>query len=303
MSATASSWSATCGSRATPRSARGWRSTPTSRSCRSARSWPAVGGRGGRVEASGLRGGRARLRRVRLAGLRGQRRERVRRRALPAAQAPARHRPADRAVALRHHGLTAYFGLLDVGEAKEGDTVLVSGAAGAVGSIACQIAKVEGLPRGRHRRRRREVRLARAPSSASTRRSTTRARTSARGSASRARRASTSSSTTSAARSSTRSFANLALRGRIVHLRRGLRLQRLRGATASELPHADHAAGDDARLPVFDFMRPHDGGHGRTRRLGGGGEDQEPGRRRRGLENAPDALRRSSPARTSASSW
>ena len=41
-------------------------------------------------------------------------------------------------------GLTAYFGLLDVGEAKEGDTVLVSGAAGAVGSIVCQMAKIKG---------------------------------------------------------------------------------------------------------------------------------------------------------------
>jgi NADPH-dependent curcumin reductase CurA len=41
-------------------------------------------------------------------------------------------------------GLTAYFGLLDVGELKEGEAVLVSGAAGAVGSIACQIAKVKG---------------------------------------------------------------------------------------------------------------------------------------------------------------
>ncbi len=41
-------------------------------------------------------------------------------------------------------GLTAYFGLLDVGEAKEGETVMVSGAAGAVGSIVCQIAKVKG---------------------------------------------------------------------------------------------------------------------------------------------------------------
>jgi NADPH-dependent curcumin reductase CurA len=41
-------------------------------------------------------------------------------------------------------GLTAYFGLLEVGELKEGDTVLVSGAAGAVGSIACQIANVKG---------------------------------------------------------------------------------------------------------------------------------------------------------------
>ena len=41
-------------------------------------------------------------------------------------------------------GLTAYFGLLDVGEAKEGETVLVSGAAGAVGSVVCQIAKAKG---------------------------------------------------------------------------------------------------------------------------------------------------------------
>lgn len=41
-------------------------------------------------------------------------------------------------------GMTAYFGLLDVGEFKEGDTVLVSGAAGAVGSIVGQIVKIKG---------------------------------------------------------------------------------------------------------------------------------------------------------------
>ncbi len=41
-------------------------------------------------------------------------------------------------------GLTAYFGLLDVGQLKEGETVLVSGAAGAVGSIVGQIAKLKG---------------------------------------------------------------------------------------------------------------------------------------------------------------
>ncbi|WP_288902540.1 NADP-dependent oxidoreductase [uncultured Sneathiella sp.] len=41
-------------------------------------------------------------------------------------------------------GLTAYFGLLDVGAVKEGDTVLVSGAAGAVGSVVGQIAKIKG---------------------------------------------------------------------------------------------------------------------------------------------------------------
>ncbi|WP_025899279.1 NADP-dependent oxidoreductase [Sneathiella glossodoripedis] len=41
-------------------------------------------------------------------------------------------------------GLTAYFGLLEVGAVKEGDTVLVSGAAGAVGSMVGQIAKIKG---------------------------------------------------------------------------------------------------------------------------------------------------------------
>jgi NADPH-dependent curcumin reductase len=41
-------------------------------------------------------------------------------------------------------GMTAYFGILDVGAIKEGDTVLVSGAAGAVGSIVGQIAKIKG---------------------------------------------------------------------------------------------------------------------------------------------------------------
>jgi NADPH-dependent curcumin reductase CurA len=41
-------------------------------------------------------------------------------------------------------GFTAYFGLLDVGQPKPGDTVVVSGAAGAVGQIAGQIAKLAG---------------------------------------------------------------------------------------------------------------------------------------------------------------
>ncbi len=40
-------------------------------------------------------------------------------------------------------GLTAYFGLLDIGQLKDGETVLVSGAAGAVGSIVGQIAKLK----------------------------------------------------------------------------------------------------------------------------------------------------------------
>jgi len=41
-------------------------------------------------------------------------------------------------------GLTAYFGLLDLGKPKEGETVVVSGAAGAVGMTVCQIAKIKG---------------------------------------------------------------------------------------------------------------------------------------------------------------
>ena len=40
-------------------------------------------------------------------------------------------------------GMTAYFGILTVGQIKEGETVLVSGAAGAVGSIVAQIAKIK----------------------------------------------------------------------------------------------------------------------------------------------------------------
>jgi NADPH-dependent curcumin reductase CurA len=41
-------------------------------------------------------------------------------------------------------GLTAYFGLLDVGKPKAGETVVVSAAAGSVGSIVGQIARIKG---------------------------------------------------------------------------------------------------------------------------------------------------------------
>jgi NADPH-dependent curcumin reductase CurA len=41
-------------------------------------------------------------------------------------------------------GMTAYFGLIDVGRVQEGDVVVVSGAAGATGSTVGQIAKIKG---------------------------------------------------------------------------------------------------------------------------------------------------------------
>lgn len=41
-------------------------------------------------------------------------------------------------------GFTAYFGLLEVGQPKEGETILVSGGAGAVGSVVGQIGKLKG---------------------------------------------------------------------------------------------------------------------------------------------------------------
>src|SRR5207245_598752 len=42
------------------------------------------------------------------------------------------------------NGLTAYFGLLDLGRPQSGDTVLVSAAAGSVGHVVGQIAKIKG---------------------------------------------------------------------------------------------------------------------------------------------------------------
>lgn len=41
-------------------------------------------------------------------------------------------------------GMTAYFGLLDLGKPEPGDVVVISGAAGATGSVAGQIAKIKG---------------------------------------------------------------------------------------------------------------------------------------------------------------
>lgn len=52
--------------------------------------------------------------------------------------------PTDTLGALGTPGLTAYFGILDVGQVKAGDFVVVSGAAGATGSVVGQIAKLKG---------------------------------------------------------------------------------------------------------------------------------------------------------------
>jgi NADPH-dependent curcumin reductase CurA len=46
--------------------------------------------------------------------------------------------------ALGMPGMTAYFGLLEIGRPRPGETVVVSGAAGAVGSVVGQIAKIKG---------------------------------------------------------------------------------------------------------------------------------------------------------------
>jgi NADPH-dependent curcumin reductase CurA len=54
------------------------------------------------------------------------------------------HRPEHLLGVLGITGLTAYFGMLDVARPRAGETVLVSGAAGAVGSIAGQIARLSG---------------------------------------------------------------------------------------------------------------------------------------------------------------
>jgi hypothetical protein len=53
-------------------------------------------------------------------------------------------------------GFTAYVGLLDIGQPKPGETVVVAAATGAVGAVVGQLAKLKGA-RGRHCRRRRQM--------------------------------------------------------------------------------------------------------------------------------------------------
>jgi NADPH-dependent curcumin reductase CurA len=58
---------------------------------------------------------------------------------------PALAPPSTALGALGMPGFTAWIGLTDIGQIKAGETIYVSGAAGAVGSAAVQIAKLEGL--------------------------------------------------------------------------------------------------------------------------------------------------------------
>lgn len=60
---------------------------------------------------------------------------------------PAGCKPTDAMSVLGMTGLTAYFGMMEIGQPKAGETVVVSGAAGATGMVAGQIAKVQGAKR------------------------------------------------------------------------------------------------------------------------------------------------------------
>ena len=63
---------------------------------------------------------------------------------LGASKLPAGTDPTMAMSVLGVTGMTAWFGLFDVGQPKEGETVVVSGAAGATGSVAAQLAKAHG---------------------------------------------------------------------------------------------------------------------------------------------------------------
>jgi len=64
--------------------------------------------------------------------------------ALECRKLPPATNPEAALSALGPTGVTAYFGLLDIGQPKEGEVVVVSGASGATGSVVGQIAKIKG---------------------------------------------------------------------------------------------------------------------------------------------------------------
>ena len=91
--------------------------------------------------ADGVEAGRPRPHLARLAGLR---RREPRRRRCSSPSLPTVTQPEMMLGLLGMTGLTAYFGMTDVGRPVEGDAVLVTAAAGATGSIAGQIARIKG---------------------------------------------------------------------------------------------------------------------------------------------------------------
>lgn len=62
----------------------------------------------------------------------------------PASRYPGLQSPRDMLSTLGITGLTAWWGMTQIGDPKPGETVVVSGAAGATGSVAGQIAKIKG---------------------------------------------------------------------------------------------------------------------------------------------------------------
>jgi len=60
---------------------------------------------------------------------------------------PPGGQPTDALSVLGMTGMTAYFGMTEIGQPRAGDTVVVSGAAGATGMVAGQIAKIKGAKR------------------------------------------------------------------------------------------------------------------------------------------------------------
>ena len=94
-------------------------------------------GRGRRIEESGVEAGRQGAHAARLAALRRDARTQSK---VDASRVPLSYYLG----VLGMPGMTAYFGLKEIGQPKAGETVLVSAASGAVGSVVGQLAKIWG---------------------------------------------------------------------------------------------------------------------------------------------------------------
>ena len=179
---------------------------------------------------------------------------------------------------------------LDVGRPRPGDTVVVSGAAGAVGQIAGQLAKIAGCRDGRHRGRRRRKPTIFASSSATTRRSTTRARTSRAALARPARTGVDVYFDNVGGEISAAVHRRLALGARIVDLRAGLAYNAERPRTRLPPAPADRLPRTDGGVPGQRLRASLRRGGAATRRLAD--RRQAPLQRdvTEGLENAPQAF-------------